>query len=425
MTPELTRRSALLSLGGASLLASFSAQAQSTLNGVPLVVIGGGFGGATAARYLKGLLPSANVTLVEANPTYTACPFSNLVISGDRDIASQEFDYRSLEALGITMRHQRAIDVDPGGKSVTLADGTELPYERLILSPGVDLRWGAIEGYDEAAAQLMPHAWNAGEQTLLLRQKLDAMDDGGTVVISAPAAPYRCPPGPYERASLIAHYLKTQKPRSKLIVLDAKDRFSKMPLFLEAWAAEYPDHLEWRSAFDDGRVSRIDAEAGTLETDFESFAPAVANIIPPQKAGAIADRAGVTDATGWCPINGLDFSSTLQPGIHVIGDASIANPMPKSAFSANLQGKLCALQISASLAGGALEPIVLANTCYSYTTPATAVSIVGVYSNADGNLSSVEGAGGLSPSNAPIGVRQSEAVQAADWFRAITRETFG
>lgn len=390
-----------------------------------IVIIGGGFGGTTAARMLKRLLPDAAITLIEKNAHFSACPFSNLVIGGQRDMSDQRFSYDALAATGIEIINAIASDIDATAKTVTINGDSAITYDKLILSPGVDIRWNAIEGYDEAAAQNLPHAWKAGSQTELLRQQLEAMPDGETVIMSAPAAPYRCPPGPYERASLIAHYLKTQKPKSKLIVLDAKDQFSKMALFQEAWALHYPDHLEWRGAADDGAVNRVDAARKTVFTDFDQASAGVINIIPPQKAGLIADRAGVSDATGWCPIDPLSFESRLQPDIHVIGDATIAAPMPKSAFSANLQAKVCAISIARKLSGLSVEPTTLANTCYSYTTPDEAVSIAGVYSNASGALESISGAGGVSPVGADVSVRNAEAAQAAHWFETITAEAFG
>jgi NADPH-dependent 2,4-dienoyl-CoA reductase/sulfur reductase-like enzyme len=420
MSWQINRRALLSTLGLVPLMGLTPVRTQAQV-----VIVGGGFGGAIAARQLKRLMPEAQIILVEPNRTYTACPFSNLVVAGSRDMTAQTFSYDALGKEGIMLVHERAVDVNPDAQTVMLSDGIAIPYDRLILSPGVDMRWGALEGYDQAAAERLPHAWKAGQQTVLLRDQLNALEDGELVVMTVPPAPYRCPPGPYERASLIAHYLKTQKPRSKLLILDGKDSFSKMPLFQEAWAEHYPDHLEWRSASNDGRVSRVDVPAMTVSTDFEDIQAAVINVIPPQKAGAIADAAGVSDATGWCPIDPLTFESRLQPNIHVIGDATIAAPMPKSAFSANLQGKLCAMAIVQMLADQTPEPTVLANTCYSYTTPEEAVSIVGVYSNRNDQFSNVDGAGGLSPLAAPLSVRQAEARQAESWFKAITAEAFG
>ena len=420
----LDRRSLLkgLGLGTAALALPIQAFARSKAN---IVVIGGGFGGASAARTLATLLPSASVTLVDANPIYTACPFSNLVLGTDRPLSAQKFGYDSLQRLGVTIVTAMATDIDPVAQTVTLQDAEDLNYDRLILSPGIDMRWNALEGYDEAAAELLPHAWKAGSQTTLLRQQLDALEDGDNVIMSVPTAPFRCPPGPYERASLIAHYLKTRKPRSKLIVLDAKASFSKMALFQEAWSEHYPDHLEWRGASDDGTVARVDAVGRALETDFESFSAPVINVIPPQKSGFIADRAGVSDATGWCPIDPLAFESTLQDNIHVIGDATIAAPMPKSAFSANLQAKICALGVARLVSGLSPEPTVLANTCYSFTTPDEAISIAGVYSNENNTLMSISDAGGVSPLAADKTIRAQEAAQARSWFETITSGAFG
>src|SRR5213076_960409 len=282
----------------------------------------------------------------ETSRTFTACPFSNGVIAGLRELNAQQFGYDKVEADGVTVAFTTANAVDPQARTVALASGQNLPYDRLVLAPGIDIRWDGLPGYTEAAAERMPHAWRAGEQTLLLRRQLEAMDDGGTVVITAPANPFRCPPGPYERASLIAHYLKTKKPKSKLIVLDAKDAFSKQRLFQAAWAELYPGLLEWVPLSKGGSVTSVDAATRTLVTDFGRHQAKVANVIPPQKAGRIADAAGVADRSGWCPIDPVTFESKLQPGIHVIGDAAIAGAMPKSAFAANSQAKTCAAAVA-------------------------------------------------------------------------------
>src|SRR5262245_13985989 len=279
-----------------------------------VIVIGGGFGGATAARFLRRADPRIEVTLVEPTATFIACPFSNEVIAGLRDIEAQRFTYRGLAAEGVRIIQASATRIDPDQRGVAFGD-TLLRYDRLILSPGIDIVWGALPGYDEVAADHMPHAWKAGEQTLLLRRQLEAMEDGGVVVMSAPANPFRCPPGPYERASLIAYYLKTRKPRSKLLLLDAKDAFSKQKLFQDAWQRLYPGLLEWVSLSNGGKVTRVDPATNTFETDFGSHQAAVANVIPPQRASTIAAAAGVADRTGWCPIDPITFESKLQPGI--------------------------------------------------------------------------------------------------------------
>lgn len=422
--PGPDRRTVLTGLGVAAVAAALPGTASARTR-AQIVILGGGFGGATAARFIKTFLPEASVTLIEANSAYIACPFSNLVVGGERDIAEQTFGYDQTAAAGITVVHDTAIAVDAARHTVTGQSGAVWSYDRLIMSPGIDFIWDAIEGYGEDAATVFPHAWKAGQQTLLLRQQLEAMQDGGTVVMSVPPAPFRCPPGPYERASLIAQYLKTHKPRSKLLILDAQDQYSKQPLFEEAWAELYPGIVERRGAQDFGRVISVDPAARSLATEFETVTADVANVIPPQKAGSIAHIAGVADATGWCPVDPVTFASLLQPDIHVIGDAIIAAPMPKSAFAANLQAKLCALQVSRLLAGLAPQSVPLTNTCYSFTSSKTAISITGVYSAGESGFLSIEGSGGLSPINADRYVRENEAMQAKTWFDTITRQAFG
>ena len=390
-----------------------------------VVVVGGGFAGVTCARWIHHVDPRIAVTLIEPDATFTACPFSNEVIAGLREISAQQFTYDRVAADGITIVRTAATAVDASARSVTLADGTRRAYDRLVLAPGIDIRWGALPGYDEKAAALMPHAWKAGEQTLLLRRQLEDMPDGGLVVISAPANPFRCPPGPYERASLIAHYLKAKKPRSKLIILDAKDAFSKQRLFQQAWTELYPGLLEWVPLSKGGNVTSVDAATRTLVTDFGRHQAEVANVIPPQKAGRIADAAGVTDKSGWCPIDPVTFESKLVPGIHVIGDAAIAGAMPKSAFAANSQAKTCGAAIVRVLNGGAPSVPKLINTCYSLVAPDYGISVAGVYAPTNGQLAEVPGSGGVSPSDAPRASRAVEAMLAEAWFRTITAEVFG
>ena len=387
-----------------------------------VVVVGGGFGGATCARFVKRIDPRIDVTLVEASPRFTACPFSNLVVVGLRELSAQEFGYDKLASEQIALNIAPATAVEAQGRSISLGNGARLSYDRLVLAPGIDLRWDGLPGYNEAAAERMPHAWKAGEQTLLLRRQLEAMPDGGTVVISAPANPFRCPPGPYERASLIAYYLKTKKPKSKLIVLDAKDAFSKQGLFLGAWKALYPN-IEWVSLSKGGKVTSVDVGAMTLVTDFGQHKADVANVIPPQKAGRIAEIAGVAERTGWCPIDPVTFESKLQPNIHVIGDASIAGAMPKSAFSANAQAKVCAAAVAKLVAGGKPDEPKLINTCYSLVAPDYGISVANVYAPADGQIKDL--GGGVSPADAPSTTRAAEATFANGWFKTITEEVFG
>jgi NADPH-dependent 2,4-dienoyl-CoA reductase/sulfur reductase-like enzyme len=414
----LTRRTLL----AAPLLATpFIARAQPTAR---VVVVGGGFAGATAARFLRRINPAIDILLIEPNALFTACPFSNEVIVGLRDIDAQRFTYDGIAADGVRVMQAAAAEIDPTQRSIAFG-GNRLLYDRLILAPGIDIAWDALPGYDEAAANRIPHAWKAGEQTILLRRQLDAMPDGGVVVMSSPPNPFRCPPGPYERASLIAWYLKTRKPRSKLILLDAKDSFSKQKLFQQAWQLLYPGLLEWVSLSDGGKVTRIDPATSTFETDFGSHKADVANVIPPQRAGAIAAAAGVADRTGWCPIDPATFESKLQANIHVIGDAAIAGAMPKSAFAANAQAKVCAEAVAALLAGNTPPEPRLINTCYSLAAPGYGFSVAGVYHPVNGQLTDIDGAGGTSPLDAPAEQRALEAKYAEAWFKTITGETFG
>lgn len=390
-----------------------------------VVVIGGGFGGASCARALRRLDPKLRVTLVEPDKTYTACPFSNQVIAGLRPLEAQQFTYDKVAADGVTVVAQAAINVDSQARSVTLADGTQLAYDRLVLAPGIDLRFDALPGYDEAAAQKMPHAWKGGGQIVLLRRQLEAMDDGGLVVISVPATPYRCPPSPYERAGLIAWYLKAKKPRSKLIILDAKDAFPQQRLFQNAWKELYPGMIEWVGLSQGGSVTSVDPSANTLVTDFSKHSAQVANVIPPQKAGRIAAIAGAVDNTGWCAIDPETFESWSAPNIHVIGDSCLGGAVPKAAFAANMQAKACAAAIVTLLAGGSPDVPKLTNACYNLVAPDYAFAITGVYTPKSGIFTEVEGAGGASPLEAPRELRAREVVLAKSWFEAITGEVFG
>jgi sulfide dehydrogenase [flavocytochrome c] flavoprotein chain len=421
----LTRRQLLGFVGGLPIAAGMLRQAW-TQPQARVVVVGGGFGGATCAKYIRRADAAIEVTLVEPRRQFITCPFSNAVIAGLRDIASVTHSYDGLrQRHGVRVVHASATAIDPTARRLTLADGSVLAYDRLVLSPGIELRWGGIEGYDSTASEVFPHAWEAGPQTVLLRQQLEAMPDGGLVIISAPAEPYRCPPGPYERASLIAHYLKTHKPRSKLLILDAKNAFSKQDLFRSAWERLYPGLLEWIPQSQGGRVVRVDTHARTVSTDFDDYKPAVANIIPPQQAAAVARAAGLDDGNGWCAVRASTFESTVHTGIHVIGDAAIANPMPKSAFSANNQAKTCAAAIVAMLRGEAVPNPALMNTCYSLVGPDYGISIAAVYRVVDEKIVAVDGSSGVSPLNAPAETRALEAEYATSWYANISADTFG
>ena len=418
-----TSRRQFLKASAAAALLPMPAIAQGA--GPRVVVIGGGFAGASAARALKHESTAARVTLVEPNATFTACPFSNGVLAELRELKQQQFTYDKVEQDGVALAKQAATAVDAQAKSVTLANGTTLPYDRLIMAPGIEVRFDALPGYDARAADMMPHAWQAGEQTLLLHSAIASMEDGGTVFIVAPANPFRCPPGPYERASLIAYYLKTRKPKSKVIILDAKDAFSKQRLFQNAWKELYPNHLEWVSLSQGGKVNAVKPDEMTLVTDFTNHKATVANVIPPQRAAAIAQKAGVADRSGWCPVDPVTFESKLVPNIHVIGDAAIMGAMPKSAFSANAQAKVCAAAVAALLRGEKPAEPRLINTCYSLVAPDYGITVAGVYKPTDGVLADIQGAGGVSPIDAPSANRALEAQFAEGWFKTLTGEVFG
>ena len=383
-----------------------------------VVVVGGGFGGATAARYLRRYAPGVQVTLVEPARRFFTCPFSNHYLAGLRPWDSLGHGYSGLRAAGVEVIHAHAADVGP--RTLRLDTGERLRWDRLILSPGVDMRWDAIEGYSEAAAEKAPHAWKAGPQTLLLRRQLQAMRDGGVFVMAIPDNPFRCPPGPYERAALVAHYLQARKPRSKVLLLDAKENFSKKALFLQGWKALYGDMVEWVPLSAGGQAVRVDADALEVETLFGARHRAdVLNVIPPQQAGRIARRAGVTDASGWAPVRGEDFASTLVPGIHVLGDASLAGPMPKSGFAANNQGKAVAAAIAADLLGRPPPQAVYANTCYSLVGPGWGISVAGVYRAQAGRLIDAPHSVGTSPLDGDAAFRAAEARYGAAWYSTI------
>jgi sulfide dehydrogenase [flavocytochrome c] flavoprotein subunit len=419
----VTRRNVVGGLAASATALTFPhvARAQSVAR---VAVIGGGFAGATCARALKRIDPKLDVTLIEPNRTFTACPSSNEVIAGLRDLEAQQFGYDRIAGEGVHVVAQTATRVDPPGRTVTLADGTTLSYDRLVLSPGIDLRFDALPGYDEAASAKMPHAWKAGEQTTLLRRQLEAMDDGGVVVLAVPANPSRCPPAPYERASLIAHYLKTTKPRSKVLILDAKDAFPQQRLFEAAWKELYAGMIERISLSQGGRATSVDPATNTIVTEFGDHAAQVANVIPPQKAGRIADIAGAADKTGWCPIDPVTFASKLVPDIHVIGDACLGGGIPKSASAANAQGKACAAAVANLISGRAPDMPRLTGVCYNIVAPDHAFSFASFYAPKDSIFVEVEG-GGTSPVDAPREVRTREAEDARRWFTTITVDSFG
>ena len=426
--PKFSRRRWLATAGQAALAAGWtiSAPVFSQQSAGRVVVIGGGFGGATAAKYIKQRNPLIDVTLVEPAQKFYTCPFTNLYLGGLRTFEAQGHSFDELRSMGVKVLQDFAQSADGAAKTLKLAGGQTLAYDKLVLSPGIDFLWNKLEGYDEAASLLAPHAWKAGAQTTLLKKQLDAMPDGGTFVMVAPANPYRCPPGPYERISMVAHYFKTQKPKSKILVLDAKDAFSKQGLFLDGWKRFYGDMIEWVPAGKDGNVIRVEAKNLSVETDFGKIhKAAVLNVIPPQKAGLIAERAGVSNKSGWVPVKPDTFESTQVKDIYVVGDATIAAPMPKSGFCANAQGKVAAAAIVNALAGKPAAAASWSNTCYSLVAPDYGISVAGVYQVADGKIVEVKGSGGVSPREASDTVRKLEALHGVAWYNAIARDTWG
>ena len=395
--------------------------------GPRVVVVGGGFGGATCAKYLRRFNPSLQVTLVERDAHFVTCPFSNTVLAGLQDMDSIQHSYATLRTqYDVKVLQDNVTAIDPAANRVSLQSGAELEYDRLVISPGIDFRWDEIEGLDKTTTDTIPHAWKAGPQTIVLRSQLEAMADGGVVVIAPPDNPFRCPPGPYERASLIANYLKTHKPRSKLLILDAKDKFSKQGLFMQAWEQLYPGMIEWVKGSDGGKIDRVDAATRTLYPEIgDPVSADVINFIPAQKAGVVAHAAGLVNNDGWCPVDQRSFASTLQPNIHVIGDACIAGKMPKSGFAANSQAKVCAAAIVSELGGTTMPDPSYVNTCYSLVAPDYGISVAAVYRLQDGKIVKVEGSGGVSPMDVPDEYRRNEARYARGWYQSITQDAFG
>ncbi len=398
-----------------------------------VVVVGGGTGGATAAKYLRMADPSIEVTLIEANKHYYTCYMSNEVLGGDRSIDSIKFGYTGLGKHGVKVVHDVVTSIDAEAKVVKTQGGKSFNYDRCIVAPGIDFNWDSIEGYDAKVAETIPHAWKAGSQTVTLRKQLEDMKDGGTVVIAPPGNPFRCPPGPYERASQIAHYLKAKKPKSKILILDAKPKFSKMGLFTQGWRDLYGyetdnSMIEWRGSAqgsNDNAVVKVDAGSKTVTTGFDEEIKAdVLNVIPAQKAGAVAFAAGLTNDSGWCPINLHTFESTIHKNIHVIGDASIATGMPKSGYAANSEAKVCAASVAAMLSGKEPGTPAYVNTCYSIVGEDYGISVAGVYRLAEDGSKITQVSGGLTPSDATPEMRAREVQYAYSWFANITSDIF-
>jgi sulfide dehydrogenase [flavocytochrome c] flavoprotein chain len=429
---EITRRRFAVLAAGAGFVGTSPLFPRFALAEGPakIVIIGGGPGGATVANRLKAANPALDVTLVEPKEKYTTCFYSNLYLGGFRSFQSITHDYEGVKKRGITVISDIATAVDTTAKTVTLAKGSApLAYDRLVIAPGIDIKYETIEGYSQETAELMPHAWQGGAQTWLLKEKLLALPEGGLVVMAAPPNPFRCPPGPYERACMIAHFLKTRKPRSKLIILDPKKTISKQPVFEEAFKDFYKDIVELNltNEIDDFSVVKVDAKTGDVVTKSgRKEQAALANIIPAQKAGAIAFKAGVTEGD-WCPVNPDNFMSLKVKDVYVVGDAAIAADMPKSAFSAVSQAGVVAADIIADLGGKERAPGKYRNTCWSMVAPDNSAKIGGDYvpGTKDGKGFLEVKAPFVSKAGESADLRKETFNESAGWYTSVVTDIFG
>ncbi len=447
MTNSLDRRGFLKGLSavaGASILAVPQAHAGAAKARV--VVVGGGFGGATVARYLRLLDPAIEVTLIERQTKYTSCPLSNEVLSDSRDITSLQTGYERLARRGVKVVHAEVEAIDPVGKKVTTSDGTVFAYDALVVSPGVDFNYGAIEGLTpEISDTRLPHAWKAGAQTLLLKKQLAAMPDNGRFIIAVPKGPLRCPPGPYERAAQVAMYCKHHgKSKAKILILDSNDSFSKKGLFEQAWKALYgygpTGMIEWVAGFNGGIVEGVNADSMTCRTAMDDFKADVLNVIPPHHAGAIAKKAGLVATGAWCAVKPGNMESTVHKDVYVIGDACIGgevatgNGFPKSAHMANSQAKVVAASLVAKFNSLPAPIPVYTNTCYSVVAHDWGFSVVHLFKVEGGQWVYVKEGSGISPVMVGTGKdakpvsrthRKIEAQYAAGWLNNLMADSFG
>ncbi|HKL66039.1 MAG TPA: NAD(P)/FAD-dependent oxidoreductase [Roseovarius sp.] len=388
-----------------------------------VVVIGGGSGGATAARYIaKDSEGAIDVTLVEPSRSYFTCYFSNLYIGGFTDLEDISHTYGTLAAkYGINVVHDWAVDVDRDSKTVSLAGGAVLPYDKLILSPGIDFVEDAVPGWSVAAQNKMPHAYKAGSQSELLKAQIMAMPEGGRFAMVAPPNPYRCPPGPYERISMVAHVLSQMNPTAKILVADPKPKFSKQALFEEGWQRHYGGMVERIGPDFGGENVSVDTEAMTIDIDGIVENVDVCNVIPAQKAGRIADMAGVTDGR-WAPVNAADLSSTTDPDVHVLGDAAAQGDMPKSGFAANSQAKVCAMAVRGALTGSKVFPAKFTNTCWSLIAEDDGVKVGATYEATEEKIAKVDGF--ISQTGEDAATRKATYEESVGWYSGITSDMF-
>ena len=420
---KLNRRSFIGTAAAASVLSAPMVQAAG--HGKPrVVVVGGGAGGATAARYIaKDSKGEIDVTLIEPTRTYYTCFFSNLYLGGFKEISDIGHTYGTLASeYGINVVHDWAVGVDRDAKTVTLAGGASLPYDKLILSPGIDFVDGAVPGWDLSAQNAMPHAYKAGSQSELLKAQLMAMPEGGTYCMVAPPNPFRCPPGPYERISMVAHYLKANNPTAKILIADPKEKFSKQGLFEEGWANHYDGMIERVGPDFGGANVEVDPGAMTVSIDGEVTNVDVCNVIPAMKAGRIAEIAGVTDGN-WAPVNAADMSTKADPDIHVLGDASQQGDMPKSGFSANSQAKVCANAVRGALTGSKVFPAKFSNTCWSLIDTNDGVKVGATYEATPEKIAKVDGF--ISATGESAEVRKKTYEESEGWYTGITTDMFG
>lgn len=421
---KLTRRH-FTTLAGASLASSLFAPAVLGQAKPRVIVIGGGPAGATIARYVnKDSNGAVHVTLIEPQKEFTTCFFSNIYVGGYRDLKSLTHNYDKVKAEGVNVVQAAAAGINPATKTVILTSQERLPYDKLVVAPGIDLKYESVPGYSEAASEIMPHAWKAGPQTELLVKKLNALNDGDQIVMIAPPNPYRCPPGPYERASMFAHVLKAKgHTKSKIIILDPKATFSKQALFLEGWEKHYPGMIEWQEPKVHGGIKGIDPSTGTVKTDLADYKAQLVNVIPAQTAGKIALDAGLADQTGFCPIDPENMKSKNNPDIFVVGDASIAGDMPKSAFSANSQAKVAAMVIRSELTGARAFPARYSNTCWSLIETGDDVKVGGAYEPGDGKIKASSTF--VSQKGEATDLRAQNYKESTDWYASITADMFG
>ncbi|MBH0237559.1 FCSD flavin-binding domain-containing protein [Methylobrevis albus] len=410
-----------LATGAATLAAPAVARGQARPR---IVIVGGGAGGATLAVTLARAHPGAfDIVLIEQDERYVTCFFSNLYLGGLASFESLGHGYGGLAGLGIELVTERATSIDRDRRSVATPSRPAIAYDRLVVAPGVELDYASVPGYSAEAAELLPHAWKAGPQTRLLKAQLDAVEDGGTIVMLAPPNPFRCPPGPYERISMMAYALQQSgRSKARIVVLDAKEKFSKQALFMEGWQRHYPGMVEWLPPSVHGGIDHIDVNTRTVVADLDSFTGALVNVIPAQKAGITAQQAGLVDESGWCPVDAASMRSTLDAAVFVLGDASKAGDMPKSAFAASSQAKVAATAIAADLIGRpTIEPRYF-NTCWSRITAEDCVKVGALYLPAEGKITTT--ADFVSQPGEPDAERAAAARESEAWYGAITAGMF-